>query len=263
VPCLACKPNRLVRRPFFGESAATVNRVVYGHTLHAVGHLLLAFTLPAVGYVAVSQRSPKAAWAFTVMATVAVVVHLIHLAFVLYPRLLLGPGGPCSRFAQPCKGSFAEAALPADYSKDHRVWRCFPSDLCIHGHNRCDHNINCFDASDEMGCHPGGDHLWRVVVSPDAKQTQERCQHLIVASVQAPKLKVWWIVMSVPLCGIAKHAAELWVACIAANMVATKKVLNSMYNFDFGASPHELWTLRWMPPSLSERNLGHDLVAHQ
>jgi len=184
-----------------------VNRVVYGHTLHAAGHLLVASMLPAMGYVAVSQRSPKAAWAFTVMATVSVIVHLMHLAFVLDPRLLLGPGGPCARFAQPCTGSPAEAPLPAAYSKDHNVWRCSPSNLCIHGHNRCDHNVNCFDASDEMGCHPGGDDMWRVVLSPNAKQIQERCQHLIMAAAQSPRLKVWWVMMSPPMCGLCVFAA--------------------------------------------------------
>jgi len=186
-----------------------VHMAHHGHVLHAVGHLLTAAVLPAVGYVAVSQRSSKAAWAFHMMAVVSSVIHAVVLVLVLMHLLQLeveGVGASCSQYAHPCSDAAANTP-PMSFSKDKTWWRCFPSTLCIDGTGRCDHQVNCFDGSDETGCEVVGGAKWQVIVTPAMKQMAERCQRLMLAQVRAPRLRVWWLIMSLPMWGLCIFAA--------------------------------------------------------
>jgi len=195
-----------------------VHMAHHGHVIHALGHLMTAAVLPAVGYVAVSQRSSKAAWAFHMMAVVSSVIHAVVLALVLIHLMQVQvsrTGDECSKYAQPCEG-YASDAAPTSFSSDQRYWRCFDSALCIHGSGRCDHEVNCFDGSDEMSCDPdSGDDGWGVVVEPAMRQQAERCEQLLVAGMRAPKLKLWWVFMSFPMWGLcifaAYHSLEFYV----------------------------------------------------
>mmetsp|Transcript_142553 Transcript_142553/g.443328 ORF Transcript_142553/g.443328 Transcript_142553/m.443328 type:complete len:285 (+) Transcript_142553:112-966(+) len=194
-----------------------VHMAHHGHVIHALGHLLTAAVLPAVGYVAVSQRSSKAAWAFHMMAVVSSVVHAVVLVQVLVHLMQLqvsGAGAACAKFARPCEGD-AIGGRPTSFSEDQRYWRCFDSALCIHGSGRCDHEVNCFDGSDETGCGADKGDRWKIVVTAGMRQEAERCEELLLAEVRAPHLKLWWLVMSLPMWGLcifaAYHSLEFYV----------------------------------------------------
>uniref|UniRef100_A0A7S1S4E9 Uncharacterized protein n=1 Tax=Alexandrium catenella TaxID=2925 RepID=A0A7S1S4E9_ALECA len=196
-----------------------VHMAHHGHVMHGIGHLLTAAVLPAVGYVAVSQRSAKAAWTFHMMAVMSAVIHAIVLVMVLVHIMELqvaGASGACAKFARPCEGLAAKAP-PTSFSEDLGYWRCFDAALCIHANGRCDHEVNCFDGSDEMGCNQGNDadQRWKIAETPAVRQEAERCEALLLAEVRAPKLKTWWLIMSLPMWGLcifaAYHSLEFYV----------------------------------------------------
>lgn len=189
----------------------------HGHMGHAMGHLLTAAILPAVGYVAVSQRSTKAAWAFHMMAVIASPLHAVAVTLVLVHIAKLqveGPGDACGQLARPCEGAAAHNA-PLTYSEDGRFWRCFPSGLCINSEARCDHQMNCFDESDESGCEMEQGAEWVIRTSPAEIGMRQHCEQLLMAEVKAPRLQAWWLIMSVPMWGLcifaAYHSLEFYV----------------------------------------------------
>jgi len=186
-----------------------VHMAHHGHVVHAVGHLLTAAVLPAVGYVAVSQRSSKAAWAFHMMAVISSVIHAVLIVVVMLHVLELeveGAGTACSEFAHFCPDSLADTP-PMSISEDKTSWRCFPSGLCIDAPGRCDHQINCFDGSDETGCEASHGYKWEVATTPATRAMAERCRDLMVAQERAPRLKFWWLLMSLPMWGLCIFAA--------------------------------------------------------
>uniref|UniRef100_A0A7S0FA53 Uncharacterized protein n=1 Tax=Pyrodinium bahamense TaxID=73915 RepID=A0A7S0FA53_9DINO len=204
-----------------------VHAIHHGHLWHAVGHVLIAAVLPAAGYVAISQRSTKAAWAFHLMTVIVAVFHAVMLIVVflhVVHLMEMGAEGsaeavPCLKMARPCEASVAQKTRPMNFSPDHRFWRCHHG-FCIEGASHCDGQVNCFDHSDELGCIDetalAGVHAGVPTIAPmKAGKEMEDCVMLRNAQEKAPRLKWWWLLISVllwVLCWFAAyHSLEFYV----------------------------------------------------
>lgn len=175
-----------------------------GNVIHALGHLAFSAALPGVGYVAVSQRSTKATWAFHMVAALSAVIHGALLIAVLRhfaeAELDFQEGALCAQMSQHCTGEYMDLERKT-FSVDRTVWRCAHG-YCIHGENHCDGKFNCFDHSDEALCdHPPPE------MSVEDLALMQRCMEMMHRHSNAPTLKAWWIMVTLPMWALCIFAA--------------------------------------------------------
>jgi hypothetical protein len=175
-----------------------------GNVVHALGHLAFSAALPGVGYVAVSQRSTKATWAFHMVAVLSAVIHGALLIAVLRhfaeAELNLQEGALCAKMSHPCAEEYQNLELKT-FSADRSVWRCAHG-YCIHGENHCDGKFNCFDHSDEALCSRLPPEM-----SLEEQALMRRCEEMALRHMHSPTLKVWWIMVTLPMWALCIFAA--------------------------------------------------------
>lgn len=188
-----------------------------GHIKHGLVHLCVSFLLPALGYHAVQKRSSRAVWMFHVGVAFTTLLHGIVLFMVLLHVSGLAhkdPGVECSSLVAPahkCPPS-AEWTERGQPSSDGRFWRC-NGGFCIALAGRCNGEFNCYDHSDELTCPTPAPQDTPPAAAPGRdREAEEQARLKCVKKMErekfrGPKLKWWWIIVSMPLWGLSAYAA--------------------------------------------------------
>lgn len=190
-----------------------IHIMFYGHIEHAIVQLFFALLMPAFGFDAVRKRSTSRVYVFHLLNILYAFTHFMAL-FIVIDLLGKDPGVACSSSIVPaheCPVAYSDT-FRGSFSTDQKFWRCHHG-ACIAGAGRCNLEVNCYDGSDEDDC-PTGPAL-EPSVGP-ASNTETDRQKIIRMSCEErmkkrkeymPKLKWWWLIMSLPLWALNTYAA--------------------------------------------------------
>jgi len=102
--------------------------------------------------------------------------------------------------SHPCAGEYADLER-VTFSADRTVWRCSHG-YCISGESHCDGKFNCFDHSDEALCSHSPP-----IMSTEEEALMQRCMEMDFRHSHAPTLRVWWILVTLPMWALCIFAA--------------------------------------------------------